>query len=377
MISTGTRRRRLAAVGAIAAVAGLLTACTVDDPGDDPQSPGTDAGEETPGAQRGPDGPIRVGVAAREILNDYNRDIIAGVTSVVEAGGGSVEVTDGGGDQTTHNDNIESLINSDIDALVIQLGDAEQMAPVVQRAVERDIPVVTAGVGSLVEGAITDVGGDEALMAEMLGRTLLGSIDYEGDVYAFWVPGAPLLETRLRVLEAMVEDYPRVNVERVPTEHSPARVQSQMEAILSANPDEGSIAAVWTAYDQLATGAVQAIQQAGRNEINVAAIDGDRATFPILFSEDSPFVATVVQDAVHIGELAGQIAIDALSGDPEVGPAAFTTAWVATRSNGIAAAEERYGPEVWDELQLDRDAVEARYPQTQEVVVMQPVVPTA
>jgi len=317
-----------------------------------------------------------VGIASREILNDYNRDIIAGVTSVVEAAGGTVEVTDGGGDQTTHNDNIESLINSDIDALVIQLGDAEQMAPVVQRAVERDIPVVTAGVGSLVEGAITDVGGDEALMAEMLGRTLLGSIDYEGTVYAFWVPGAPLLETRLRVFEAMVADYPRVTVERVPTEHSPARVQSQMEAILSANPDEGSIAAVWAAYDQLATGAVQAIQQAGRNEIKVAAIDGDRATFPILFGEDSPFVATVVQDAVHIGELAGQIAIDALSGDPEVGPATFTTAWVATRANGIAAAEARYGPGIWEELQLDRDAVEERYPQTQEVVVMQPVVPT-
>src|SRR5690606_2784299 len=209
----GSRRRRLAGIGAIVAVAALLAACTVEDPGGD--STGSEAGEEGPDAQpgpAGPDGPIRVGIASREILNDYNRDIIAGVTSVVEAAGGTVEVTDGGGDQTTHNDNIESLINSDIDALVIQLGDAEQMAPVVQRAVERDIPVVTAGVGSLVEGAITDVGGDEALMAEMLGRTLLGSIDYEGTVYAFWVPGAPLLETRLRVFEAMVADYPRVTV---------------------------------------------------------------------------------------------------------------------------------------------------------------------
>lgn len=378
--------RRPMVVTATVSVALLsLVGCTMDGPTASPSGSATqaapDEGDE-PEPATGGDGSgdlsgegLRVGLAVREITNDYNRDIDDGVVAAVEAAGGTVEITDGQTDQTTHNDNIESLINSGVDAIVIQLGDPQQMAPVVAKANAAGIPVVTTGVGSLTPGAVTDVGGDESLMGEMLARTLLASIDYDGTVYAFWVPGAPLLETRLRILEAVAADYPDVTIERQPTEHSPAKVQSQTEAVLTANPEEGSISAVWCAYDQLCSGAVQAIQQAGRSdEIKVGGIDGDRATFQMLFGENSPFVVTVVQDAFHIGELAGQIAIRAVNGDTSgVGSATFTTAWVATRNNGVAAAEGRYGPDVWADLNLDVEAIEAAHPQNQDLVVMQPV----
>jgi ribose transport system substrate-binding protein len=40
--------------------------------------------------------------------------------------------------------------------------------------------------------------------------------------------------------------------------------RAQMEALLAANPEPGSIAAVWAAWDQPALGALQAIEDAGR-----------------------------------------------------------------------------------------------------------------
>src|SRR5205085_3818332 len=40
--------------------------------------------------------------------------------------------------------------------------------------------------------------------------------------------------------------------------------RAKMEAILTANPEAGSIAAVWAAWDQPALGALQAIEAAGR-----------------------------------------------------------------------------------------------------------------
>jgi ABC-type sugar transport system substrate-binding protein len=376
--------RPLLMAAAAAAATFALVGCTMEgpQPSDTTGSTTSDqttaagSGETSAAGGGGSDAQgIRVGLAVREITNDYNRDIDDGVKAAVEAAGGTVEITDGQTDQTTHNNNIESLINSGVDAVVIQLGDPQQMAPVVAKATAAGIPVVTAGVGSLTPGAITDVGGDESLMGEMLARTLLASIDYKGTIEAFWVPGAPLLETRIRILEAVAADYPDVKIERQPTEHSPAKVQSQMEALLTSHPEKGSIAAVWCAYDQLCSGAVQAIQQAGRSdEIKAAGIDGDRATFQMLFGDNSPFVVTVVQNAYHIGELAGQIALNAIKGDTSgIGPATFTTAWVATRNNGIKAAEDRYGSDVWSGLNLDPAAIEAKYPQTQDVTVMQPV----
>lgn len=318
----------------------------------------------------------KIGIASREILNDYNRGIIAGAQSAIEAAGGSVIVVDGQSDPGKHNENITNLINSGVKGIVVSLGDAQQLAPVVAKANEAGIPVVTTAIGAQVEGAVSDVGGDEPLMASMMARALLSSIGYKGDVYVFWVPGAPLLETRKRVLEAIVADYPQVKLHEVPTEHNPAKVQVQMQDILTANPKKGSVAGVWVAYDLLATGASEAIRQAGRDEIKMAAIDGDMAGFQMLFQDNSPFVATVAQDVNYMGQIAGETLIQAINGHKDQIPRAlFTTAFVATPKNGVAAAEKRWGTDFWDKVKLNKADIESKFPQTEDVVVVKPVVP--
>ena len=132
-------------------------------------------------------------------------------------------------------------------------------------------------------------------------RALLSAIDYKGDVYVFWVPGAPILETSKRVLETMVKDYPQVTLHEVPTEHGAARSLAQMTDILTANPEPGSIAGVWGAYDLLVSGANEAIRRAGRDEIKVIGMDGDKVAFQMLYEDGSPFVATVAGDVPTIG----------------------------------------------------------------------------
>ena len=316
-----------------------------------------------------------VGIASREITNDYNRDIIAGAKKVLEAAGAKVVVTDAGTDPRKQNENIESLINSGAAGIIISLGDAQQLAPVVKKATDKGIPVVTTSVGAKTEGALADVGGDDALMSAMMSRALLSSINYKGDVYVFSVPGAPILETRKRILEAMVADYPQVKLHDVPTEHSAAKVQSQMEDLLTANPEPGSIAAVWGAYDLLTSGAVEAIRRNNRNEIKVASIDGDRVGFQMLLDEDSPFVATVVQDVPKIGSVAADTLLQAIGGKKDFPSTLYTDAWLAVHANGAASAEKRWGPNVWDQLSIARKDVESRWPQNGEVQVVHPILP--
>jgi ribose transport system substrate-binding protein len=317
----------------------------------------------------------KIGIAAREITNDYNRDIIAGAEKVLKEAGAEVVVTDGGADPRKHNENIESLINSGVAGIVVQLGDAQQLAPVVAKATAAGIPVVTTSIGSKTEGVLADVGGDDALMSAMVSRALLSSIDYKGDVYVFWVPGAPILETRKRILQAMVADYPQVKLHEVPTEHSAARVQAQMEDILTANPEPGGVAAVWGAYDLLVSGAVAAVRRNERNEIKIASIDGDRVGFQMLLDEDSPFVATVVQDVPRIGSLAGEILLKGIGGETEFPSTLFTDAWLATRANGVASAEKRWGAGIWDEMSIPREDVEGRWEQNGDLIVVHPILP--
>lgn len=318
----------------------------------------------------------KFGLAVREIVNDFDRDIITGAQEVIQAAGGQMTVVDAGADVGKHNENVENLINSGVDGIFIELGDAQQLAPVVAKANEAGIPVVTMAIMAQIPGSITDVSADEVLVSTLGSRMLLSSMEYKGNLYVFWVPGAPLLEQRKRALEALLVDFPQINMIEVPTEHSPAKVQSQMEDILTANPEEGSISGVWVAYDQLGTGAYQAIMSAGRSEIKMATFDGDMVSYQMLYAEGSPLVCLGAEDCKNIGILAGEAMVKAINGDTEgIRGQMYTTAYGANRHNGIEAAKVRYGENVWDELEMDPAEIAEMFPQTQEVYVVKPVLP--
>jgi ribose transport system substrate-binding protein len=317
----------------------------------------------------------KVGFASREIIADYNRGIIEGARRVIEAAGDTMVVVDGQGDPRKHNENIENLVNSHVDGIIIELGDALQLAPVVAKAKAAGIPVVTTSIGALTDGALTDVGGDDSLMSELMSRALLESINYQGDVYVFSVPGAPILETRKRVLEAMAKSYPNIRLHDMPTEHSVAKVQSQMEDILTANPDPGSIAAVWGSYTLLVSGAVQAIRQAGRNEIKVGGIDADRIGFQMLLDEGGPFIAAGGQNVPLIGQLAGEGIEAALSGKTDLPKSQMTESYLAVRGNAVAAAEASFGKSIWTDLKMDPAEVAKKFPQNQPLLMMRAPAP--
>jgi ABC-type sugar transport system substrate-binding protein len=323
-------------------------------------------------------GVYKIGIATREITNDYNRDIISSAQKVVEDAGGSVVIADANADFQKHNENIENLINSGIDGLIIQLGDAQQLTPIVAKAAAKNIPVICAGVGAPVPGALSDLNGDNPLLTVLAADALLSAVDYQGTIYVVYVPGAPLLETRRRIFQAICADHPKVKLIDVPAEHNPAKVQTQIEEILTANPGKGSIAGIYGTYDMLVSGANEAIRRSGRDEIKLIGIDGDKIAFQMLLQEGSPFVTTVVQDSPGIGRRCAEILLGVLDGkiDPStVAPQIPAPCYVATRKNAVEAVRLRWGENFWNDVQINKDEIIAKYPQTDPVQVISPTVP--
>ena len=379
-------KKRVCAVLLTAVMVFAMAGCSVSsDSGETTADPGTTSTDESGESsdsnsttEGSGDGTWKIGIANREITNDYNRLIAYGAQDVFEEAGCEVVMTDAEADVQKHNENIESLLNSDIDALLIQLGDNDQLAPLCAEAAEKGIPVVTAGISSHIDNTICDVNGDDALMATLLADAIFASIDYSGDVYVFYVPGAPLLENRLAVFESVASMYPDINVVPMSTEHNVSRVQSQTEELLTANPEEGSIAAIVGTYDSLIYGAVESVRQAGRTEIVMGGIDGDQVSFQMLFQENTPFKVSVVMDANSIGETAANTLLGVLNGetDPETVPAKIATeCYTATQSNGVEAAEKKWGETVWENIGFAKEDVEATYPQDDELVVCYPTLP--
>lgn len=367
-----------------AMLVGTLAGCSVDEKGTDAVKDQTEDSSKKDTANgtakdSKKDGKFKIGIAAREITNDYNRNIVAASQELIEKAGGSVVIADAQADVQKHNENIENLINSGIDGLIVHLGDPEQMAPLMAEAEKKGIPVITNGVGSPVEHTLGDVNGDDPLMATLASDALLASIGYKGDVYVVWVPGAPLLETRKRIFEAVAADYPDVKIHEVPAEHNPAKVQTQIEEILTANPEKGSIAGIFGTYDQLVSGASEAIRRAGRGEeIKMIGIDGDVLGFQMLFQENSPFISTVVMDTESIGQQSADILLGVMDGsiDAEtISPKIPASCYVATRKNGVEAAEMKWGEKFWEDAGLVKEDVEKTFPKEEEVIVSLPSIP--
>src|SRR6185436_3676884 len=87
------------------------------------------------------------------------------------------------------------------------------------------------------------------------------------------------------------------------------------EAILAANPQPGSIKAVWAAWDQPALGALQAIQAAGRDKegIVITGIDANPQARDAIAAGGS-FEASVAQDFQGIGATTADAVAKVLAG---------------------------------------------------------------
>ena len=92
--------------------------------------------------------------------------------------------------------------------------------------------------------------------------------------------------------------------------------RAKMEAILAANPEKGSIDAVWAAWDQPALGALQAIEAAGRTGegIVIVGIDANPQAREAIAAGGN-FEASMAQDFVGIGAATADAVARTLKGE--------------------------------------------------------------
>jgi ribose transport system substrate-binding protein len=92
--------------------------------------------------------------------------------------------------------------------------------------------------------------------------------------------------------------------------------RAKMEAVLAANPEPGSISAVWAAWDQPALGALQAIEAAGRQGegIVITGIDANPQARDAIAAGGN-FQASVAQDFKGIGAAAADAVKRVMAGE--------------------------------------------------------------
>ena len=243
---------------------------------------------------------------------------VEGFEAAAASRGWDVNVIDTAGDVAAAIARIEDAVTQQVDAIVVNV-DPAQIGAGLQAANDAGIPVVgmDAGADPLLSANVTSNG---YAMAAETAVYVADRIEGEGGVVMFVFDAFPPVQVRGVIADAVFANAPGIEViDRITPDVSDGGIadsRAQMEAILSANPEPGSIAAVWAAWDQPALGALQAIEDAGRGDegIVITGIDANPQARDAIAAGGS-FEATMAQDFEGIGAAAADVVERVIAGE--------------------------------------------------------------
>jgi ribose transport system substrate-binding protein len=153
---------------------------------------------------------------------------------------------------------------------------------------------------------VTNVTSNGYAMAADTATYVANRIGGKGKVVMFVFDAFPPVQQRGIIADAIFKNNADIAVlDRVTPDVADGGIadsRAKMEAILAANPEKGSIAAVWAAWDQPALGALQAIEAAGRGGegIVITGIDANPDARAAI-AKGGNFEASMAQDFKGIG----------------------------------------------------------------------------
>ncbi|MCB1453824.1 MAG: substrate-binding domain-containing protein [Rhizobiaceae bacterium] len=243
---------------------------------------------------------------------------VQGFEAEASAKGWDVNVVDTAGDVAAVISRIEDAVNQKVDAIVINV-DPAQVAAGLQVAADAGIPVIgmDAGADPLL---VTNVTSNGYAMAAETSVYVANRIEGKGRIVMFVFDAFPPVQVRGAIADAVFGNHPDIEViDRITPDVQDGGIadsRAKMEAVLAANPEPGSIAAVWAAWDQPALGALQAIEDAGRSGegIVIVGIDANPQARDAIAAGGN-FEASVAQDFQGIGKAAADAAARAMAGE--------------------------------------------------------------
>lgn len=297
------KKRLLAVLLVVAMVASMLMGC----------SSGTEEAAEDSGGEGGGDGSYTIGCTVY-YMTEFITLMVEGMEEKAEELGCDLVMLDAQNDAQMQITQVENLIAQNVDVIVVAAVDSDAIVPALEMCENADIPLV--GVNMLIntEEEYHYVGPDDVLAGELEMQHAIDAIGGEGNVVILEGPigqSAQIqrLEGNMNVLneyEGKVELLAQqtANWSR---EEALTLVENWLETF------GGEIDAVVAENDEMALGAIQALEAAGvKDEVVVTGVDAIKDGCNAV--KEGQLLGTVYQDAALEGQEAIQKAYDVLEG---------------------------------------------------------------
>lgn len=184
-----------------------------------------------------------------------------------------VVATDGQNQASKQVSDVESLISRQVDVLIISPLTSDALTPVVKKAMDAGIPVVT--LDRKVNTDVTlHIGGDNLIMGRTAGEYITEALGGKGNVIEIQgtAGASATVERNQGFRETLGKDITVVAEQHADYLREPALkfVEDMLQRY-----GKGEIQAIYAHNDEMALGAVQALKAAGRlDEVKVFGMDG-------------------------------------------------------------------------------------------------------
>jgi ribose transport system substrate-binding protein len=225
---------------------------------------------------------------------------------------------------------VEDYVNKGIDAIVIAACDAQGLIPVLKKANEKNIPIITIDSGIDSDFPLSFIATDNIVAAQKAAQVLAKMIGNKGKVACIpFVPGAATSVWREQGFVEEIKNYP--DIELLPIRYPQSDVSIGMavtEDLLTAHPD---IKGIFAANEAGTIGVIQALKT--KNKIGKVKVIGfDAAENEIKALKTNEIDGLIVQDPFKMGYEGVKAAINALQKKP-IQKRIDTGVYVITRDN--------------------------------------------
>lgn len=275
----------------------VMAACSTEQPG-------------TSSEQKPKDGDFKIGLSISTLNNPFFVALKDGAEEEAKQLDATLTVADAQNDAAKQVSDVEDMIQKGMDLILINPTDSEAVGAAVQSANEAGIPVITVDRNAESGEVVAHVASDNVAGGKLAGEYMVELVGAGGKVVELeGIPGASATRDRGQGFNEAIDGKLEV-VAKQSANFDRAQGLTVMENILQDNKD---IVAVFAHNDEMALGAVQALNSAGLSDVKVIGFDAtDDAVKAV---EDGTMAATVAQKPTEIGKFGVEAAVNYLKGE--------------------------------------------------------------
>lgn len=255
-------------------------------------------------------GSAKVGLIISTLDNPFFVTLKEGAESKATELGYELIVLDSQNDPAKELANMEDLLTQGVDVILINPTDSDAVGNAIKAANDKDIPVITLDRGANAGTVATHIASDNVAGGVMAGEYIVELLGGTGNVVELeGIAGTSAARDRGQGFNEAIASSEITVVAKQVADFDRTKGLSVMENILQAQPD---IKAVFAHNDEMALGALKAIQAAGRDILVVGFDATDDAVKSV---EAGEMAATVAQQPNLIGSLGVEAAKKVIDGE--------------------------------------------------------------